>query len=125
MKKAALILAAVLVISGCSSSVPGPEGAETTFRWVKGELKSSLPAPLPRVEEATRKAFEELNLVGVDGAVDGLKGELTARMAVGTRVRIRLRAMDFNSTIVRIRVGTIGDKSISLQLLRHIERQLQ
>jgi len=125
MKKAALALVAVLMILGCSSTVPGPAGTDATFRWVKGELTSTMPASLPRVEQATRSAFEELNLVGVDGAVDGLKGVLTARMAVGTKVRVRLKATDFDNTTVRIKVGKIGDRSISLQLLRHIERNLE
>jgi len=125
MKKTFLTVAVVLLIIGCSSTVPGPAGTDATFRWVKGELKSTMPASLPHVEQAARAAFDELNLVGVDGAVDGLKGVLTARMAVGTRVRLRLKAIDFDNTTVRIKVGKIGDRSISLQLLRHIERNLE
>jgi len=124
MKRTLIAAAAVLAMVGCSSTIPGPAGADATFRWVKGELTSWLPGSLPDVEQATRRAFEELNLVGVDGVVDGLKGQLTARMAVGTRIRVRLRAADFETTIIRIKVGKIGDRSISLQLLRHIERQL-
>jgi hypothetical protein len=125
MRTTILLCAVILSVSGCSSTVPGPAGADATFRWVKGELTSAMPASLPSVEQATRASFEELNLVGVDGAVDGLKGVLTARMAVGTKVRVRLVAIDFDNTTVRIKVGKIGDRSISLQLLRHIERNLE
>jgi hypothetical protein len=120
-----MVIVAGLALAGCTSSVVAPEGTTAEFRWVKGELKAVLPASLPRVEQAARTAFDDLNLVGVDSAVDGLKGEMSARMAVGTKVRVKLKAVDFESTTIRIRVGTIGDKSISLQLLRHIERQLQ
>jgi hypothetical protein len=125
MKATACVSLVALALVGCASTVAAPDGTTAEYRWVKGQLKTTLVAPLPRVEQATRAAFDELNLVGVDGVVDGLKGELTARMAIGTKVRVKLKALDFDNTSVKIRVGTIGDKSIALQLLRHIDRQLQ
>lgn len=87
-------------------------------------MTGTLPAPLPRVEEATREAFDELGLVGVGGGVAGVKGELTALTAVGTKVRVKLKALDFENTTVSIRVGQVGDKALSLQLFRHIEEAL-
>jgi hypothetical protein len=112
-------------MAGCTSTVRAPDGSTAEYRWVKAELKSTVQASLPRTEEATRAAFDELNLVGIDGLVDGLKGTLTARMAVGTKVTVKLKALDFQNTSIRIRVGRTGDRSISMQLLRHIERQVQ
>ncbi len=124
MKVASLWIALALTMAGCSSTVVTPEGSAAQYRWARGDVTGTLPAALPQVEAATRKAFVELNLVGVDGAVEGLKGELTARTAVGTKVRVKLQALDFDNTSVTIRVGQVGDKSVSLQLFRHIERGL-
>jgi hypothetical protein len=125
MKATVGLLIVALISVGCASTIAGPEGTTAEYRWIKGELKSTVEAPLPRVERATLRAFEELNLVGVESAVDGLKGRMEARMAIGTKVRIKLKALDFGTTAVRVRVGTIGDRSISLQLLRHIRRELE
>ena len=124
MRAAVLSIAVALTVIGCGSTTVTPEGSVAEYSWVKGDVTGTLPAPLPRVEEATRKAFEELNLVAVGGGVEGLQGELTARTAVGTKVRVKLKALDFDNTSVSIRVGQVGDKSVSLQLFRHIEQAL-
>jgi hypothetical protein len=124
MKAASLWIAVALTMAGCSSTVVTPDGSSAQYRWARGDVTGTLPAPLPEVEAATRTAFEELNLVGVDGGVRGLKGELTARTGVGTKVRVKLEALDFDNTSVTIRVGQVGDKSVSLQLYRHIEEAL-
>jgi hypothetical protein len=76
------------------------------------------------VVNATNTALEDLELVGIDSTVDKLKGKITARMAVGTKVSIWLEAVDFDTTSIKIRVGTFGDRSVSLQVLRSIEKHL-
>lgn len=122
MKSLALMLSLSL-LSGCAAVVVGA-GAAASWVWVRGNLEATLPKPLPELAEATRKAFEDLDLVAVDTAVDGLAGELKARQADGTAVRVKLKALDFASTEVRVRVGTLGDQAASEQLMRYIERGL-
>jgi len=121
---AALSIIAAFALAGCGSTAVTPEGSVAEYRWARGDVTGTLPAPLPRVEEATRAAFDELGLVGVGGGVAGVKGELTALTAVGTKVRVKLKALDFENTTVSIRVGQVGDKALSLQLFRHIEEAL-
>jgi hypothetical protein len=121
--KRILAILLLLPLGGCAVAVVGA-AAGAAYVWVNGELKGSLPAELPKVDKATRAALTDLELVGVEGRVDRLKGKITARMADGTRVEIRLKAIDFKSTSIRIRVGTLGDKAISEQILRHIEKEL-
>jgi hypothetical protein len=76
------------------------------------------------VVNATNATLEDLELVGVDSTVDKLKGKITARMAVGTKVSINLESVDFDTTSIRIKIGTFGDKSISMQIFRNIEKRL-
>jgi hypothetical protein len=40
-------------------------------------------------------------------------------------VTINLEAVDFENTSIKIKVGTFGDRSISLQILRNIEERLK
>ena len=70
-------------------------------------------------------SLEDLELVGVDSTVDKLKGRITARMAVGTKVTINLKSRDSGSTSIRIKVGKLGDRSISMQIFRNIEKRLK
>ena len=124
MKKTALLLVWVALLIGCKSAVVTPEGTEASYSKAEGVLRSTLPGTMPEVVTATNATLEDLELVGVDSTVDRLKGKITARMAVGTKVSINLEAIDFGNTSIKIKVGTFGDKSISLQLLRNIERRL-
>jgi hypothetical protein len=124
MRPTLLASAVILALAGCGSTSVTPEGSVADYSWVRGEVTGTLSSPLPQVDEATRAAFEELGLVGVGGGLEGVKGELTARTAVGEKVRVKLKALDFENTTVSIRVGRVGDKALSLQLFRHIEEAL-
>jgi len=124
MKKILIVVACFGVLLGCKSSVVTPEGTEATFSTAEGLLRSTLGASMPDVVNATTATLKDLELVGVDSTVDQLKGRITARMAVGRKVTINLQAVDFDSTSIRIKVGTWGDRSISLQILRNIEKRL-
>ena len=125
MKKTLCALLSLVVLSGCAAAVVGgAAGAAAGYVWVNGILKDSLPASLPRVETATKAAFEELGLVAVNSLADKLKAKITARMADGTKVRVQLKAIDFESTSIHIRVGALGDKAISEQVMRHIKKHL-
>jgi len=124
MKWVWAILMSVGVAAGCSSSVQQTDGSSVQFKWLQGELKTALSFPLSEVEGAARAAFDELRMVGVDGSSDTLKGQLRALMADGTRVHVKLKAAGTENTFITIKVGTIGDKPISLQILRHVEREL-
>jgi ABC-type glycerol-3-phosphate transport system substrate-binding protein len=124
MKKILLVTLCLGVLGACSSAVVTPEGAEANYSWVEGALESALAGAMPEVVEATKATLTDLELVGIDSAVDGLKGKITARMAVGTKVQIGLEAIDFESTSIRIKVGTFGDRSVALQILRNVEKRL-
>ena len=124
MKKTALFLVCVALLVGCKSAVVTPEGTEASYSKAEGVLRATLPGSMPDVVNATHATLEDLELVGVDSTVDRLKGKITARMAVGTKVSINLEALDFDNSSIRIKVGTFGDRSISLQLLRNIEKRL-
>ncbi len=125
MKKIFLILLCLGVVVGCKSTVTTPEGASAQYSTAEGVLRSSLPGTMPDVVNATNATLTDLELVAIDSTVDKLKGKITARLAVGTKVTINLEAVDFANTSIKIKVGTFGDKSISLQILRNIEKRLK
>jgi hypothetical protein len=121
MRSAVIVAFVALLASGCAST--GEDGV--SFQFISGTLSTELAAGVPEAEAATRAALAELNLVGIDGVVDGLRARINARMATGTKVRVNLRALDFDTSSVSIKVGTIGDRTLSMQILRHIERELE
>jgi hypothetical protein len=125
MKKILLVMVCVGLLVGCKSSVVTPDGTEVSYRKGEGVLRAVLGGSMPEVVNATIATLEDLELVGIDRTVDKLKGKITARMAVGTKVTINLKSMDSDSTSVKIKVGKLGDRSISMQIFRNIEKRLK
>ena len=124
MKKIILILLCLGVVVGCKSTVTTPEGGSAEYSTAEGVMRSTLAGAMPEVVAATNDTLTDLELVAIDSTVDKLKGKITARMAVGTKVTINLEAVDFSSTSMKIKVGTFGDRSISLQILQNIEKRM-
>jgi hypothetical protein len=125
MKKILLVMVCVGLLVGCKSSVVTPDGTEVSYRKGEGVLRAVLGGSMPEVVNATNATLEDLELVGIDRTVDKLKGKITARMAVGTKVTINLKSMDSDSTSIKIKVGKLGDRSISMQIFRNIEKRLK
>ena len=125
MKKILFVMVCVGLLIGCKSSVVTPDGTEVSYRKGEGVLRAVLGGSMPEVVNATNATLEDLELVGVDRTVDKLKGKITARMAVGTKVTINLKSMDSGSTSIKIKVGKLGDRSISMQIFRNIEKRIQ
>ena len=124
MKKIFAVAVCVGMLVGCTSAVVTPDGTEASYSKAEGVLRASIGGSMPDVVKATNDTLEDLELVGIDHTVDKLKGKITARMAVGTKVTINLEAMDFDNTAIKIKVGTFGDRSISLQILRNLEKRI-
>ena len=122
--KSLLAVTAILLISGCASTVDPGEDGSGIYSWTQRELRGDFTGSLLDVAAAAERAFTDLRLVGVDQVVDGLKGKVTASMADGTGVRIKLKAMNFESTRFNIKIGTFGNKAMSQQVARYIAREL-
>jgi hypothetical protein len=125
MKKTLIVVACLLVLVGCKTAVETPSGTPAQYNKVDRELRAVLQAGMPEVANATSETLDDLELVAIDSTVDRLKGRITAQMAVGTKVFINLQAADVDHTAIRIRVGTFGDPSISMQILRNVEKRLE
>jgi len=125
MKKILAVAVCVGMLIGCKTSVVTPDGTEASYSKAEGVLRAAIGGSMPDVVKATNDTLEDLELVGIDNTVDKLKGRITARMAVGTKVTINLEAIDFDNTSIKIKVGTFGDRSISLQIFRNIDKRMR
>lgn len=118
-----VVPALFVIMIGCTSTFKGVE-AEPGFTYLRSHLAGTIGAALPKLERATEAAMEELDFVAVEVVSDKLRGEIRSKMADGTKVTVHLIAQDFETTVIRIRVGLFGDQSVSVQILRHIQKQL-
>lgn len=115
-------------LAGCAALAVGAAGAAAgvgTYAYVSGRLETIIEAPIDRAWDATRSAVEDDLGFAVERAEhDALKGELRAKQADGTNVRVNLERKGDNLTEVRIRVGTFGDEAQSRLIMDKIEDNL-
>ena len=129
MKKTKLLLTVLLMASllafgsGCILFVAGAAaGAGVAgYAWVNGELESTEAASLSRTWEASLAAMQDLQFPVTSQAKDALEGNLTARNAKNTEIKIKLKYVSNTSTEIHIRVGTFGDETQSRAILSKIK----
>lgn len=108
---------------GCSS-FPNGGTAPGRVSHVLGELRSVEEASLDRTWEAVQKAMEDLEFIVTRRQKDALTAHLIARGANDKKIAINLKKISEGLTKVMIRIGTLGDKSLSLQILEKIKHSL-
>ncbi len=111
-----------LLAPGCSTYHDPATGEKATYGMQT--LKARLDVDVGTVYAAARRAAAELDLRVMRAAEDGISGEIRAYDAQRDQVEIRLGAMPEDRTLLRINVGTFGDKNKSLVLFEYILKNL-
>jgi len=130
MKNKQLLLTLIIGLSflinnGCPAPLllfGGAAGAGTVG-YIGGELKTVEEVSLNRAWNATQKAMNNLGFTTTSKEKDAFNGKLIAEGAANKIIKIKLNRQSDTLTEIRIRVGTFGDKSLSLQILESIKKQ--
>jgi hypothetical protein len=120
---AGLGLATLTLNTGCFAVVAAGAGAGAVA-YVRGELESSLDANFDRSLRAAQRTIEQLQFAKVSEKKDALVAVLVARNADDKRIEIRVESQGTSRSAVKIRVGIIGDESLSLTILEKIKSNL-
>jgi hypothetical protein len=123
-----LLMASLLAFgSGCLLFVAGAAaGAGAVgYAYVNGVVESTEAASLNRTWDASLAAMQDLQYTVTSQAKDALVGNLTARNANNTEINIKLKYVSNTSTEVHIRVGKLGDETLSRTILSKIKEHLQ
>lgn len=115
----------VLISNGCPAPVflMGGAAGAGTVAYVGGELKTVQKVSLNKAWNATQKAMKDLGFTITSKEKDAFNGQLTAKGAANKIIRIKLKRQSNMRTEIRIRVGTFGDESVSLEILERIKKQ--
>jgi hypothetical protein len=110
--------------TGCLFAA-GAAGAVAVVKYLDGDLDASVDAPPVRTVEAAKMAMQELQIKVATAQSSSLDGQLVAYTATDTKVKIKVNQLTEQSSKVTIRVGTWGDKDMSLRILEKIKAHLQ
>jgi hypothetical protein len=121
------LLLLVPFLGGCwlGLAAVGAGAAVGTVSYVHGEYSQVHAGSFERVWSATTTALRQFQVQIDRTTKDGLGGEIEARRSDKTAVTVTLEPSGENATIVRIRIGTFGDKVESEMIQNRIASLLQ
>ena len=125
--RALIALSLCLSLGGCAYLMAAGAGAGAgvaTYAYLKGELEVEYPYDYSTVWNATLKALKDLRITVEEKVQDGMSGTIKARRYTGTPVRIKVINKG-KLTVVKIRVGTFGNKEVSILIKEAIDRHLR
>ncbi len=116
----------MVLLAGCAVALVGAgAGAGVgTYAYVRGELQREYEAPMDLTWAATTQALKAMEIRVVETEKDQLGGTIDARRADDTTVKVALEPKDGNRTLVKIRIGTFGDREASERIANEIQNRL-
>jgi len=99
-------------------------GAAASVVFINGDFKTQYPGRVQIVWTAARVAFEKAMFVKINGSFDALSGEVTAETREGTKITLKLKSSDQQTTEASIRVGVTGDMELSETIHNLILKEL-
>ena len=115
-------LSTLTLNTGCIVIAAGAGAGAVAY--VRGELASSVDANFDRALRASQRTIEQLKFAKVSEKQDALLATLVARNADDKRIEVRVESDGANRTKVKIRIGVIGDESLSMTILDRIKANL-
>jgi len=111
--------------SGCFLALlaGGAAGAGAAI-YYEGYLEQTLAAPVEKCHNAARAALKDIKLQVPVDKLDARTGHLESEYADGKHVWIDLESQGASLTRVKIRVGRVGDKERSAEILDKMKHRL-
>src|SRR5262245_47554572 len=114
------------ILGGCYTTTVsgGPSATAGTYSYITRDLDVIYSIPLADAWPRVLAAVESLQLHIDKQQIDGLGGDIAARRADRTSVRVWLTPKGGYSTSISVRVGSLGDREASERIHRTIRQQI-
>jgi hypothetical protein len=126
--KLTFLTALMVTVCGCAYlllAVGGASVGVATYAYLTGDLKIEYPRSYDAVWDATMKALrDDLSMTIEEHKTDKHRGKIKARQPGGKAVKIKVKRKGSKITLVKIRVGTFGNKESSISIMEAIDRYL-
>lgn len=103
----------------------GAAGGAAGVAYAKGELEQVHAAPYDRVWDATLRALRTLNIAVSDTQKDQISAKAVGARTDGTAVVVTVLPVTKDSTSVRVRIGSFGDRPTSERIQGQIAVMLK
>lgn len=116
-------MATVAASQGCVLLAGAAVGAGG-YAYVTGALSKNLDAKVDKVHAAALKGLKDLGAFVVSEDQSSQKSEIHAESEDGKNINIDIEALTEQASKIKIRVGTIGNESDSLRVLKAVMNHL-
>ena len=112
----------ILILAGALQGCPlilvggGAAGGGAGVAYSKSELEQVHAAPYDKVWDATLSALRTLNITVSETQKDQISAKAIGAKSDGTSVVVSVLPVTKDTTSVRIRIGTFGDRPASEQI---------
>jgi hypothetical protein len=121
---ALLCLLLLPFVGGCTTTTPGP-GGKGVVAYGRGELSTDVTHDLAKVFAASQRALEELEIIKIDDKKTQVDAQIVSRTATDKKIVINLNRVTDTLTKVYIKVGVVGDETLSRLILDKILAELE
>jgi hypothetical protein len=119
-----VIVLTVPVVSGCVAFAVGAAAGAGGYAYVKGSLEKNYDHTVTEVHKAASKALRALDIQKTDSELNKHSSYIIGLLEEGKKVKVSVTALTERSSKLEIRVGLIGDKTVSRMILNSIEKHL-
>jgi hypothetical protein len=126
-RMAAAVMLGVLLAAGAGCvAVAAGAAAGAGVAYVRGNAESVVSAPAARVIGSTRAVFDELRVEYRQTRQDDERSEwrVYGRGPGGESIRVTIRQLGPEASKVWVRVGTLGDRDLSVTVLERVRARL-
>lgn len=120
------MLVGLLLISssGCTAIVVGAATGVGTATWLSGKLTDEIAAPYQTTVSATRAALKSLNMPITKEVAGDKVTQIRCRYTDGASTWIDIKPLTATSSSVEVRVGTLGHKDGSSEIIEAIRKNI-
>lgn len=120
----AIMLTAVVALTGCSMMGGASDAGEASVDYVMGIFKADIQATPTRIAEATKRAFGVYAIKVQEYRTTELDSIITGYTANEKKIEVIVKRESDAVSELSIHVGVMGEETFSILLYEEIKRQL-
>ena len=118
-----IVCGSAFFMQGCTAALLVGAGAGTVA-YLKGDLNAVMSEDVGHIYEAALKALDELEIATTKRQKDALSAVIVGRTIEDKKITIKLKSTKDKLTKLSIRVGIVGDETMSRTIYEQIKQNL-
>jgi hypothetical protein len=120
----AMALLVASALNGCIALGIGAAGAAGGVEYAEGRASGTVEAPIERVYSASLAALESQELPILHKELGTANADINSEYINGDKIRIDIVAQSSTVSVLHVRVGMTGNRSLESELMESIKKRV-